>query len=126
MKICTGYGLRFPTSASPSTASVTTDRPRHARGRVRHATPSIAGNKAAPGRDDSRDVGRQIWRARIITGDDDNPGTVIDAAQFDTLANAKRWTAAAILHWHAYAPDGWWVTGRITGAGTAKDGGALS
>jgi hypothetical protein len=119
MKVCTSYSLRFPNSASPSTASVATYGPRHARGCVRDATPTIAEDRVAPGRDDSPEVGRQTWRARIATGDGDNPGTVIDAAQFDTLAHARRWTAAAILRWHAYAPDGWWVTGRITAAGTA-------
>jgi len=54
------------------------------------------------------------WDARITTGEEKHPGAVIDCAQFDSLAEAKRWTIAAILYWQAHAPDGWWVTGGIT------------
>jgi hypothetical protein len=54
------------------------------------------------------------WDAQITTGDGKEPGTVIDRAQFDSMDEAKRWTATATLYWQAHAPDGWWVTGGIT------------
>jgi hypothetical protein len=54
------------------------------------------------------------WDARITTGEQRRPGTVIDCAQFGSMDEAKQWTAAAVLYWQAHAPDGWWVTGGIT------------
>jgi hypothetical protein len=54
------------------------------------------------------------WDARITTGEHRRPDTVIDCAQFGSMDEAKRWTAAAVLYWQAHAPDGWWVTGGIT------------
>ena len=50
----------------------------------------------------------------IIAGSADQPASVLDRARFHSVAEARRWTALAILYWQADAPQGSWVTGQIT------------
>jgi hypothetical protein len=77
----------------------------------------VASASAGPGPEIEPACG---WHARIRAGGDNQPGSVVDRAHFDSLAEARRWTLESVLYWQARASDGWLVTGGIT-AGDQPD-----
>jgi hypothetical protein len=64
------------------------------------------------------------WRSQIVTGNQESISIVIDAAVLHSLPRAKRWTVAALTHWSALVPEGWWVAGRVAAGPIADVSGA--